>query len=380
MLFFDHNATTPISETALRTYACSLKEDWQNPSALYREASRVKAKFELERERLALLIGCKKESIIFNSGATESNNAIFSHFSKNNCSASHCLISPFEHPSIKDAARYYFNNRVLYMPISKSGEIDLSKIEQILDRQKIVLVSLMAANNETGILQPWLEVSEICKKRGVFFHCDSTQFIGKRTPVELNQCSSFCASAHKFSGPKGMGFFVSKIPIQFQTGGLQEGSLRAGTENFPAIKAMVSAYSEIHERLVSVELLAEFRDQFEQKVCAELPDIRILGSQVPRLWNTSMLITPKYDNLSWVSKLDKLGFAVSTGSACSIGKLENDSISKAFGLSRQESRRLIRVSSYFSTKLEDWLSLASAFGEAFDMLNAESSQSSVISI
>ena len=149
--------------------------------------------------------------------------------------------------------------------------------------------------------------------------------------------------------------------------------MRAGTENFPAIKAMVSAYSEIHEKLVSLEPLAEFRDQFEQKVCAELPDIRILGSQVPRLWNTSMLITPKYDNLSWVSKLDKLGFAVSTGSACSTGKLDNDSISKAFGLSGQQSRRLIRVSSYFSTKPEDWLSLASAFGEAFDMLNAESS-------
>ena len=115
------------------------------------------------------------------------------------------------------------------MPISQNGEIDISKIEQILD-QKIVLVSLMAANNETGILQPWLEVSEICKNRGVFFHCDSTQFIGKRTPVELNQCSSFCASAHKFSGPKGIGFFVSNIPIQFQTGGLQERSLRWNRE------------------------------------------------------------------------------------------------------------------------------------------------------
>ena len=149
------------------------------------------------------------------------------------------------------------------MQCDHSGMVDLDEVEQCLDQKDISLVSLMAANNESGILQPWRELAGICSQRGIHFHCDATQWIGKLPLRDISICSSFSASAHKFSGPKGVGWLASKYPIQMQIGGVQEGSLRGGTENLPGIISMLTAWEEIALNLSLLDDRYLWRNQFE---------------------------------------------------------------------------------------------------------------------
>ena len=380
MVYFDNNATTPLGQSALASYTLALEQNWQNPSSPYRASIRAKALLEQARFSLADSLGIKKEEITFTSGATEANNAVFAHFGKTLNSSEKCLLSPFEHSSVIESAKYWFKGRVHFMQCDHSGMVDLDEVEQCLDQKDISLVSLMAANNESGILQPWRELAGICSQRGIHFHCDATQWIGKLPLRDISICSSFSASAHKFSGPKGVGWLASKYPIQMQIGGVQEGSLRGGTENLPGIISMLTAWEEIALNLSLLDDRYLWRDQFEIDLERIVPYVKILGGKVSRLWNTSLFIVPKYENLSWVGKLDKLGFSVSTGSACSTHTGTSSSIISAMGMSENESRRLIRVSSYFDQTESDWSNLAQAFGQAYEELGIEASNSSVISI
>jgi len=380
MVYFDNNATTPLGQNALASYSLALEQNWQNPSSPYRSSARARTLLERARFDLANSFGIKKEEIIFTSGATESNNAVFAHFGKTLNSTGQCLLSPFEHSSVVESAKYWFQDRVHFMPSDHSGIIDLDGVEKLLKQEDICLVSLMAANNESGILLPWQEMARICSLQGIHFHCDATQWIGKLALNNFSLCSSFSASAHKFAGPKGVGWLVSKHPIQMQMGGGQEGSLRGGTENLPGVISMLTAWEEITLKLALLGDRYLWRNQFERDLKNIVPNVGILGEEVPRLWNTSLFVVPKYENLSWVGKLDKIGYSVSTGSACSTNKSEYSLIASAMGLSGSESRRLIRVSSYFDQTESDWSNLAQAFGRTYEELCSESSRSSVISI
>lgn len=379
MAYFDNNATTSISENALEVYRRALAEDWHNPSSPYRSSARIRARMELDREELAKDLGLKKEEIIFTSGATEANNGVFAHFATQANAGLCCLVSPFEHPSILEPARYWFKDKIRYLPIDQEGRVVLENIENLLSENNICFVSLMAANNETGVLQPWKELAEICFSKGVFFHCDATQWIGKLPSDDFDLCSSFSVSAHKFSGPKGAGWFASKEPISMQLGGEQEMSKRGGTENYPAITSMLTAWKEVRFQLNSPGNRTEWRDQFEKSLINLIPAVKILGLNSPRLWNTSMFVLPDFENLSWVGKLDKLGFSVSTGSACSTGKAGHSGIAQSMGLSTSEVRRLIRVSSYWEHGESDWVNLLSAFEQVSKELHQEGAYSSVIS-
>ncbi len=380
MVFFDNNATTPLGKNVLDAYKVALKQNWQNPSSPYRESAHTRALLEKVRFEIATSLGLRKNELIFTSGATESNNAVFAHLGKSIKSKSGCLISPFEHSSVIESAKYWFDGRIHFLPANEEGFVDSDRVLDILNSNDICLVSLMAANNESGVLQPWQDIARMCSSRGIHFHCDATQWIGKKTIDDFSLCSSFSASAHKFSGPKGVGWLASKQPIQMQRGGGQEGSLRGGTENVPGIISLLTAWEELKSNLNIYRDLHLWRDQFERDLMNAIPQVNILGKKAPRLWNTSLFVLPDYNNLSWVGKLDKIGFSVSTGSACSTDKNGYSSISSSMGLSENESRRLIRVSSYFEQTEEDWCNLASAFAQAYQELNLESSESSVISI
>jgi len=377
MSYFDNNATTALGQNALFSYEISLQEDWSNPSSPYRTGSRVRAKLEQAREELAEFFSLNKDQIIFTSGATEANNGIFANFSASAESDSSCLISPFEHPSVIDAARYWCKDKIVYLPTDGNGLVNLDKAGLILKKEKISLVSLMAANNETGVLQPWQELAEICSANGVHFHCDATQWVGKLDASVLSKCGSFSASAHKFSGPKGIGWLASKDPIKMQLGGAQEFGLRGGTENYPAIASMLVAFKDSQKRITELGSRALWRDEFDKGILATIPNVQILGSGNKRLWNTSMIL---FENLRWVGKLDKLGFQVSTGSACSVGKKEGSGIANHYGFTAGQGRRLIRVSSYFQQSQSDWENLLSAFCLAYKELRSDSVNSSVLSL
>jgi len=355
MAYFDNNATTPIGKKALECYIETLRTDWYNPSSPFRSASKVRAKLEKLREDFASFFSLSPEQLIFTSGATESNNAVFAHCSNIQGSQSVCLISPYEHPSITESAKRWFGENILYLPTDGKGKVLLDGVESILEQEKITLVSLIAANNETGVLQPWYELSRLCSSRGIFFHSDATQWVGKLDIENLSSCTSFSGSGHKFFGPKGVGWLATKSPINLFCGGKQEFGYRGGTENYPAILSMFTAFKNAQAEISDAEKRVVWRDNFENWILSEIPGSRILGINSKRLWNTSMIIMPKFDNLRWVGKLDKLGFQISTGSACSVGShSDRKTIMKAYGLDNQEINRLVRISSYLNHSKLDW--------------------------
>jgi cysteine desulfurase len=232
----------------------------------------------------------------------------------------------------------------------------------------------MAANNETGVLQPWQALADLCRTHAVLFHCDAAQWIGKLPLAGLGQCDFLTASGHKFGGPKGVGLL--KAPRRLSTlhaqyGGHQEHDRRAGTENVPAVLSTTAALQNL---LPQLELLAasagERRDAFESQLRSLLPGIQIIGASSPRLWNTSMLVMPEFPNVRWVARLSDRGFSISTGSACSTGRGASEVLS-AMDVHPDALRRVLRVSSAASTTPEHWSALARAIFETWNDLRQQ---------
>ena len=381
MAYFDNNATTRPNTEVQEAFEGALRESWSNPSSPYRSGAEVRVRLDQARENVARTLQVDIEQVAFTSGATEANNAVLAHAASFFDSSARVVVSSIEHPSVLEPADHWFSGHALTVPVEPTGVVDMNRLRALLDEvPEVRLVSLMAANNETGVLQPWGETASLCRERGIHFHCDATQWVGKFSSSGFSACSSFSASAHKFGGPKGVGILVSELANPFILGGNQENGRRSGTENYPAIEATSVACEVIRSHIPEFSDRSSWRDSFEERMLLDFPGLQILGKEVPRLWNTSMLLLPDYENLRYVGKLDKLGFEVSTGSACSIGKDESSSVSLAMGFSTEQSKRLIRVSSYAEETEDDWMSLATAFCDARDELDEESSGSSVITL
>ncbi|MFP6887677.1 MAG: aminotransferase class V-fold PLP-dependent enzyme, partial [Opitutales bacterium] len=192
-------------------------------------------------------------------------------------------------------------------------------------------------------------------------------------------CDYLTASAHKFSGLKGVGILKAPSDFRFLVGGEQESGRRAGTENYPGVAAMLAALEEANA-FDQVPLLEQARDAFEETLLEALPGLRVLGKDANRLWNSTALLMPVHENLRWVGKLEKLGHEVSTGSACATGKEGPSHVAAALGLSPEEARRIVRVSGSRETLPEDWVALAEAFRAAFSELQAASSSVEIVSV
>jgi len=349
--YFDFNATTPLLPEAREAWLRASDRHWHNPSSLYRDAGIASQMLEAARERLAELLGVEAERIVFTSGATEANNMLFAAFA-----GQRTAISTIEHPSVREAARHW--TRVSEFNAHGAMPDDAA------------LVSVMAANNESGELLPWRELAARCREKGIPFHTDATQWIGKLA-TDFSGCDYITGSAHKFGGPKGAGFLVLRDPdecIRLLRGGPQENGRRAGTENYPAIEAMVTALETITARMTACD--ASGRDAFEHAMQASFEGLRIISAEVPRLWNTSLLVMPRHDNLKWLTRLSRRGFSISTGSACSSGKEGSSVVVTALGASPEELRRVVRLSGGWETTKEDWLELASVFAEVGAELDA----------
>jgi cysteine desulfurase len=349
--YFDYNATTPLLPEAREAWLRASERHWHNPSSLYRDAGIASQMLEAARERLAELIGVEAERIVFTSGATEANNMLFAAFQGQTTA-----ISTIEHPSVREAARHW--TRVSEFDAHSAMPADAA------------LVSVMAANNESGELLPWQEVAERCRERGIPFHTDATQWLGKLA-ADFSVYDYVTGSAHKFGGPKGAGFLVLRDEnehVRLLYGGPQENGRRAGTENYPAIEAMVTALETITARMTACN--ASGRDAFEQAMQASFEGLRIISAELPRLWNTSLMVMPRHENLKWLTRLSRRGFSISTGSACSSGKEGSSVVVTALGASPEELRRVVRLSGGWETTKEEWLELASAFAEVGGELDA----------
>ena len=367
--YFDHNATTPISDAALAAWQDAATKHWHNPSSLYREAGEARNLLEVTRETLADYFGIDDpERIVFTSGATEANNAVIRHLA---AAGGVIAISGLEHPCVQAPVGGFFpEDRVRHLPVvAETGVIDLSVLEQWITNGEVDCVSVMAANNETGALQPWREIAELCRAAGVRYHNDAAQWIGKRVVAGLDRCDFVTGSGHKFGGGKAAGFLIlpedfDEIDFHGQIGGPQEEGRRAGTEDLPGIVAMVTALTERTDstREGLAFTLEAARDAFERRLADEI-GCRILAAAGPRLWNTSMFIMPHSKNLKWLTRLSQRRFSVSTGSACSAGKGNPSSVMLAMGLDFEEMSRVTRVSGGWTSGAEEWEALALALIE-----------------
>ena len=350
--YFDYNATTPMSGAARAAWIEANDEYWQNPSSLYREAGRARMVLEEWREELADLFEIDEpERVVFTSGATEANNAIIRHLARDR--KTRIAMSAVEHPCVDAAVKREFS------PGQLREATSMDVLEQWIREGEVDVVSLMAANNETGEIFPWEKISALCSENRVSFHTDAAQWIGKMPLEGLGQCGFVTGSGHKFCGGKGVGFLLlpeSEADFCSSVGGPQENGFRAGTENLPAIAAMVTALREARSGD------ATGRDFFEQEI-AEKVGARMIAGDAPRLWNTSMFLLPHSKNLKWLTRLSARGFSVSTGSACSAGQGNPSRVMAARGLDFDEMSRVIRVSGGWETTLDDWTALAESFAE-----------------
>ena len=362
--YFDHNATTPLSDAAREAWLATADRHWENPSSLYREAGQARQMLEDLREELADELEIDDaERIVFTSGATEANNAVIHHWSRK---PGKIAISAIEHPSARAAAEGYFGkDRVIEIPVDRdTGMVQVDALEKIPGSEKLAGISVMAANNETGTLQPWREIAALCRSHGVPFHCDAVQLLGKAETTGLAETDFFSASAHKFGGPKGVGFLV--IAEEFEScdlvgllGGAQENGRRGGTEDLAGIAAMVAALKNAQS---SGGADSAGRDAFEEALL-EAGDFKIIGQDGPRLFNTSLFVVPREKNLKWLTRLSQRGFGVSTGSACSAGRGNPSKVMEAMGLDFGEMGRVIRASGGRLQREGEWMALFEALME-----------------
>jgi len=399
--YFDHNATTPLSAVARAAWLKAQDEAWQNPSSPYRAAAQVRIRLDAAREKLAILLGGRAEDYVFTSGATEAANLVLAHWARVLPPGAAIAMNPTEHPCVRDAALHYFGDRVRRLPLAPGGIVTPEVVKNALCHSLsdkpvcgVGAVVVMAANNETGVIQPWWEIAAACGAAGMPYLCDASQWLGKLPAGGLGGAGFAIGAAHKFGGPKGAGFLklgAQAEGLRGQLGGAQERGHRAGTEDFPAIAAMVAALGEAEQKKVLLETeRLRWRDDFERAASVAAPGARVIGGSrtaegrppggavADRLWNTVALLMPFGENTRWVARLDKRGFQVSTGSACATGKEGPSHVLTAMGYAPEEARRVVRVSAGWETTEADWRALAAALGEVAAELKAGDASGQVV--
>ena len=362
MIYFDHNATSPLSDAARDAWVDASDRLVGNPSSPHRLGARAEKALADAREELAGFLGCGALDIVWTSGATESSNMVMHHFTST--MGAEVWISTIEHPCVMEAAKLHVTSRLKLLPVTNGGVLDLEELRKRLAEKRPALIAVMAANNETGVLQPWREVREVCAEHDVPFFCDAAQWIGKLPSVGLGECDFVSGCAHKFGGPTGVGFL--KCPAQGgvrsqMVGGPQEEGRRAGTENVAGVLSMIAALTEREVALASDTIIE--REAWRNAFAGNLTDATILGKGEGHLWNTVSALLPGDCRARWVVKLDKAGFAVSTGSACASGKEAPSHVLTAMGLTADETDRVVRFSSGWETTADDWQSLAKGVAE-----------------
>jgi cysteine desulfurase len=363
--YFDHNASSPLLPCARAAWLEAEDQFPGNPSSPHRIGARADHALERARQRLAALLGCAPPDLVFTSGATESCNAVLQHFAAVAGVAAPVLIGAIEHPAVLAGAQHYFGPRVRLIPVKDQGVVELDWIRAHLHRERPAMVAVMAANNETGVLQPWQDVHALCAAAGVPFFCDATQWCGRLPGAGIGRCDFVAGSAHKFGGPRGVGFLQcsSSVFRPLLHGGRQQDGRRAGTENLPGVLAMLAALEWCEQQMLGggIEQRLARRQRFEHDLQAALPGVSINGAVVERLWNTVSVVMPDADcRHRWVVKLDKAGFAVSTGSACSSGSESPSHVLTAMGLAAEAAGRALRFSANWLTPPAAWDALLSS--------------------
>mgnify|MGYP000476040442 CR=1 FL=1 len=355
-IYLDYNATTPCDPRVVEKMLPFFSEWYGNPATgLHLQGRKAARAVDEARQQVAALIGCQPGEIIFTGGATESNNLAILGLGRANRhkGRSRIVTSAVEHKAVLLPCRQLQEEgyELIVLPVDSQGRVSIDAAEAAIN-DRTLLVSVQAANNEVGTLQPIARIAEIAHKHGAIVHCDAAQAVGKISvdlTAEAWQVDLLSISAHKLYGPKGSGaLYVRNGPCAYaleplQYGGGQERGLRPGTTNVPGIVGFGEAC-----RICSVELeqesvrIADLRDHFEQAVLADISGLKINAREAPRLPNTSSMIVPGIDTDALLLNLP--GVMMGTGSACSSGALEPSHVLLAMGLSRAEAGSTVRAS------------------------------------
>jgi cysteine desulfurase len=346
LIYADHNATTPVGPMAREAMIQAL-DCWGNPSSSHGIGRQARELLEKARTQVALACGVEGKQVVFTSGGSEANAQCIlgMHFGVEDF---RILSSDTEHSSVRDSVAFLEKRgkQVGRVKILPSGELDLDHLEELALTLKPHLISLMAANNETGVLLDVREVAAICKRVGAVFHCDCVQAFGKMPAADWNLADLISISSHKIYGPKGVGAMIVRgdhklVPLPF--GGTQEVKRRGGTQNMVGIIGFGAACEEL-VKLENPGKLKSLRDRFEASLLAKLEGVSVNGAEALRAPNTSNIRFKGIVSEVLLSILDLSGVCVSAGSACSSGSVNPSSVLMAMGLSKDEARESLRFS------------------------------------
>lgn len=351
MIYLDHNATTCLRPEVLRIMEPYLREQFGNASSSYGLGREAKIALENSRKKIADCLGTKSQEIIFTSGGTESDNlAIRGTACALRSKGNHIITSRVEHHAVlrtcEDLEKEGF--RVTYLPVNSDGQVDPEDIRKCIS-SKTILMSIMFANNETGVIQPIPEIGNIARQKDIVFHTDAVQAVGK-IPVHVDDlCVDLLSiSGHKFHGPKGVGalYVRHNTPLApILTGGHHEHNLRAGTENIPGIVGLAEAlFLAVQNQSTTTHKLSKLRDRFESTILRKIDDVQINGANVPRVPNTTNMSFQFIEGESILLHLDLKGIYASSGSACSADEPEPSHVLLSMGVPARIAQGTIRFS------------------------------------
>jgi cysteine desulfurase len=347
-VYFDNNASTPVLPEVFDAMRPYFGERFGNASSIHHHGQDTRAAVERARESVAALVGCRPSEIVFTSGGTEGDNLAIFGLAR---SGDHVISSTIEHHAVLNACKHLeeMGCEVTYVPVDDRGQVDPDDVRRAL-RKNTRLITIMMANNETGVLQPVEAIGKISAEADVYFHTDGVQAAGK-VPVDVNRigCDLLSISGHKMHAPQGVGaLYVRKgtllQPMLF--GGRHERSRRAGTENVPGIVALGKAAELALEAFQRGDdkTMAECRDRIQQTILENLEATGLNGEGAPRVPNTTNIYFDYIEGEALVIALDLKGLAVSTGAACSSGAIEPSHVLTAMGLRPDRARASIRFS------------------------------------
>jgi cysteine desulfurase len=352
-LYFDNNATAPLRPEAIAAMQAVMGPP-ANPSSVHGYGRAARMAVEQARADVAMLAGCRVADIVFTSGGTEANNLALSIFD-------HVITSAVEHDSVLRAAP-----DANVIGVDADGRLDLAHLRQALgdlpdNRRQRTLVSVMYANNETGVIQPIDEVAALARKAGVAVHSDMVQILGKQhLDFAASGLDYASLSAHKIGGPTGVGALLVRPGLRMTSllrGGGQEQGRRSGTENVLGIVGFGAAAKAAFDDVAHFRAMAAWRDQLESRLVKGRNDIRLFGAGVSRIGNTSCLAINEKSAETLVMAFDLAGVAISAGSACSSGKVHESHVLKAMNVG-EDASRAIRISGGWDTKEADFERLA----------------------
>ncbi|PYJ22236.1 MAG: cysteine desulfurase NifS [Verrucomicrobia bacterium] len=350
MIYLDYNATTPLCDAAREAMLPYLGRQFGNPSSVHAAGREARAAIDNARDNLAALLRAKPHELIFTSGGTESCNlAVLGLAQCQSSRGGHIVSNKAEHHAVLNALEHlekHLDFEVTWLNIAENGMIDLDQLADSI-RSETRLVSIMTANNETGVIQPMREISQICRECGVLLHSDMVQAFGKiDTDLSLLDAASF--AAHKFCGPKGAGFLflrsgLSIQPIMF--GGAHENERRPGTENVAAIAGMAAAADwALRDRADEQNREAQLRDELWRRIAEIFPEAQQNGEISHRLANTLNASFTGIDSETMLMALDLEGVCASSGSACMVGSVVASHVLLAMGLSMERASSAVRFS------------------------------------